>query len=136
MKIKVVYYSRTGQTKRFIEKISDRIPELGIYRIQTGGELCEHPYILITPTYNFGEIPEEVEKFLVSGNNMDNITSVISSGNKNWGDQFAASGNKVSEWQNVPLRHKYELRGNEEDVKKVVDIIRKENNKLIQKKDD
>lgn len=109
----LVYYSRTNNVKRFVNKIGIDID------IQTIDEYDGFsPYVLVTPTYNFGKVPEEVDKFLET--NAVNMISVISSGNKNWGDSlFARAGNIISSNYTVPLVHKFELSGNKKDVEKV-----------------
>lgn len=109
----LVYYSRTNNVKRFVNKLGTNI------KIQTIDEYDgSSPYILITPTYNFGKVPEEVDKFLET--NDVNMVSVISSGNKNWGDScFGRAGDIISKKYTVPLVHKFELSGNKKDVEKV-----------------
>lgn len=109
----LVYYSRTNNVKRFVNKVRVDI------EIKTIDEYDGFsPYILITPTYNFGKVPEEVDKFLET--NAVNMVSVISSGNKNWGDSlFGRAGDIISRNYTVPLVHKFELSGNKKDVEKV-----------------
>lgn len=120
MKVSVVYYSRTGQTRRFIEKLSQEVPDLKMFEIKSGEEEFNKPYVLITPTYRFGGVPEEVEEFLNKEGNANSVVAVVSSGNKNWGiENYAVSGDKISKMLNIPLLHKFEMRGSESDVKQV-----------------
>ena len=68
--------------------------------------------VLITPTYSFGEVPEEVEKWLE--HNADKVVAVVSSGNKNWGNRFGRAGLKISNRLEVPLLMRFELKGSQE----------------------
>lgn len=47
----------------------------------------------------------------------------MSSGNSNWGDNFAKSGEIISETYKVELIGKFELAGTEKDVDKLIDYI-------------
>lgn len=111
--MQLFYYSRTRNTKRFIDKLESDIDSFSITEAHPQGS-----FILITPTYNFGQIPEEVAEFLESyGSNM---VGVISCGNRNWGPSFGQAGNKIADRYDVPLLHKLELSGNKKD-KEIVD---------------
>ena len=111
--MQLFYYSRTNNTKRFVEKLNSDIDSFSITQAHPQGN-----FILITPTYNFGQIPEEVVEFLEQYGN--NLVGVISCGNKNWGAAYGQAGNKISERYDVPLLHKLELSGNKKD-KEIVD---------------
>lgn len=115
MIMQLFYYSRTRNTKRFIDKLESDIDSFSITEAHPQGS-----FILITPTYNFGQIPEEVAEFLE--NYGSNMVGVISCGNKNWGAAFGQAGNKISDRYGVPLLHKIELSGNKKD-KEIVDNI-------------
>lgn len=116
--LQIVYYSRTNNTKRFIKKLDT---DLEIVDIDNYNH--QEYFILITPTYNFGQIPEEVLEFL--NKNGDNLLGVVSSGNKNWGKAYGQAGNKIAGMYDVPLLHKFEMMGNKKDVEIVDDIIKK-----------
>ena len=107
----IVYYSKTNNTKRFVKKLESPSVPIDDY---DGNQ----KFILITPTYFFGQIPQEVSDFLESYSN--NMVGVISCGNKNWGTAFGQAGNKISDRYNVPLLHKLELSGTKKD-KEIVD---------------
>lgn len=111
--MQLFYYSRTNNTKRFINKLESDIDCFNINEAYP-----QESFILITPTYNFGQIPEEVEEFLE--NYGSNMVGVISCGNRNWGAAFGQAGNKISDRYDVPLLHKIELSGNKKD-KEIVD---------------
>lgn len=119
--IPIIYYSRTGQTEKFIEKLQEKI-NINTYAIHENTDLTiSSKYILITPTYKFGEVPERVIEFLKD--NGQNLIGVISSGNKNWGMNFAKAGDLISSALQVPLIHKYELAGTEADINFIVEYL-------------
>lgn len=116
----LAYYSLTGNTADFLDWY---FPEYEKRNIETWDP--DGPYVLFTPTYNFGEVPEEVEDWLGDINveyyvddmeitplNSDLMEAVVASGNRNFGPAYAASGDKISEEYGVPLLMKYELKGN------------------------
>lgn len=83
-------------------------------KVKPGLEINE-PYVLITYTTGFGKVPKSVEEFLKS--NHRQLQGVVVSGNRNWGALFANAGDLISEQYNVPLLYKFEISGNENDVK-------------------
>ncbi len=110
--MKIVYFSKTNNIKRFCEKI-----EMPVIR---GDEklVCEEPYVLIIYTTGFGEVPKEVLTFLKNKHNQKNLVAVSGSGNKNWGTNYAKAVDIVSEKYNVEALMKFELSGNVHDVSK------------------
>lgn len=107
----IVYYSKTKNTERFVNKLKTLSVTIDDYD-------GVQKFILITPTYFFGQVPQEVNDFLESHAN--NMVGVISCGNRNWGQAFGQAGNKISDRYGVPLLHKIELSGNKKD-KEIVD---------------
>ncbi|GAB1611594.1 class Ib ribonucleoside-diphosphate reductase assembly flavoprotein NrdI [Mammaliicoccus lentus] len=115
----IVYYTKTKQTEKFVSKLLEAID---IQSIKIQDELIvDTPFILLTPTYFFGEVPKEVTEFL--HHNHNNLVAVMSSGNKNWGGNFAKSGETISKEYNVELIGKYELAGNNQDIERLVSYI-------------
>lgn len=105
----IVYASRTGNVRRFLNKT--KLPSVEI----TEGLLIEEPFILVTYTDKYGEVPANVQTFLHY--NQGYIRGVAASGNRNWGEYFARSADVVSEHYHVPVLHKFELSGMTSDVK-------------------
>lgn len=107
--MKIVHYSLTGNTRAFAERFTaDR------YEVQALAEAQgEEPYVLFTPTYNFGQVPDKVSAFLQ--HNSDNLIGVVAFGNRNWGAHFAKAGDSISEQYGVPLLGRVELRGTDSD---------------------
>lgn len=110
----VIYYSITGNTKAFASRFRSALP-VEVF-IST-----EVPFVIFTPTYNFGEIPEPVADFLHK--NHSHLRGVVAFGNRNWGDNFAKAGDLISEKYNVPLIRKIELRGTDQDFEAIKEMI-------------
>ena len=117
----IVYYSKTKQTEKFVSKLLNKI-DIETIKIHEG-LIIDTPFILLTPTYFFGEVPKEVTEFL--HHNHNNLVAVMSSGNRNWGQNFAKSGETISKKYNVELIGKYELAGNNQDIERLVSYINK-----------
>ena len=77
--------------------------------------------LLVTRSVGFGNIPDEVMLFMAECSSR--VIGVVATGNKNWGDNFGAAGDKISEAYDVPLIHKYEGSGFPSDVKIVKEWI-------------
>lgn len=104
----VVYDSLTGNVKRFVNK-------LGVDAIKiTPNLIVTEPFILITYTIGFGEVPSSTHEFLTE--NKSFLIGVAVSGNRNWGERFAQAADTISIKYNVPIIHKFELGGTQKDV--------------------
>jgi protein involved in ribonucleotide reduction len=113
----IVYSSMTGNVKRFVNKVN--LPSIQI----KDGLKVEEPFVLITYTTGFGNIPDNVERFLE--NNSHHLRAVSASGNKNWGNLFAASADKISNLYKVPVLSKFELAGTNRDVNNFLEGVEK-----------
>ncbi|MBP1932060.1 class Ib ribonucleoside-diphosphate reductase assembly flavoprotein NrdI [Ammoniphilus resinae] len=105
----IVYASKTGNVKRFIAKLdrqSIRIKE---------DLLMDEPFVLVTYTTGFGQVPSVVTEFLEQ--NHHHLRGVAASGNKNWGDSYARSADTIAAQYQVPVVCKFELSGTEHDLK-------------------
>lgn len=108
--MKVVCFSLTGNCQKFLNYCAIPSENIIFLKPQT---IIKDPYILITPTVGFGQIPETVQHFLEI--NHIYLKGVISSGNRNWGPNFALAGDIISKSYNVPVLMKIELLGNKQD---------------------
>ncbi|WP_334074810.1 MULTISPECIES: class Ib ribonucleoside-diphosphate reductase assembly flavoprotein NrdI [Paenibacillus] len=106
----IAYDSKTGNVKRFISKL--KLPAVQIEDQMTINE----PYVLITYTTGFGQIPNKVSSFLQ--HNADHLVGVAASGNRNWGEKFAKSADLISDLYHVPILSKFELSGTSTDVER------------------
>jgi protein involved in ribonucleotide reduction len=71
-----------------------------------------------------------VRKFLAVPENREHCVGVIGSGNINFGEEYARSGDVLSHKLQVPLLYKFELAGTSEDVLKVREGLRTFNETL------
>ena len=110
--MKVVYFSFTGNVRRFIQR-TELEDTLEITQDNCTDRI-EEPYILVTGTIGFGEVPEPVQSFL--NHNSEHLEAVAASGNRNWGQNFAKAGITISEDCQVPLLMKFEVQGTNSDV--------------------
>lgn len=128
----IVYFSSaTENTRRFVDKLglpSARIP------LRLGDEplTVDEPYVLVCPTYGGGAsvshdnsrpVPRQVIRFLNDEHNRGLIRAVISGGNTNFGADYGKAGEVISRKCRVPYVYRYELFGNEEDVRIVRDNL-------------
>ncbi|TKW63502.1 MAG: class Ib ribonucleoside-diphosphate reductase assembly flavoprotein NrdI [Gemella sp.] len=110
--MKIIVYSLTGNCKRFVDMCE--IPEGDVIYLQDIDYDIDFDYILITPTFGFGEVPVAVSKFLKENHN--HLKGVVGSGNKNWGERFANASEIISKEYDVPLLMKIELHGSKKDI--------------------
>ncbi|MGE7843912.1 class Ib ribonucleoside-diphosphate reductase assembly flavoprotein NrdI [Lysinibacillus sp. NPDC093712] len=107
--MKVYYASMTGNVRRFLSKTC--VEALDISERPKPNE----PFVLVTYTFGFGDIPAEVDAWLT--HNYKLLRGVAVSGNRNWGDNYGIAGDKISRGYGVPLILKFEQAGNSEDVR-------------------
>ena len=117
--MKVVYFSFSGNVRRFIKKAElENTMELTQLNCS---ERINEPYILVTGTIGFGEVPQPVQAFLDT--NSDLLKAVAASGNRNWGQNFAKAGRFIAERFQVPLLMKFEVQGTSNDVTEFKDKV-------------
>lgn len=122
----IVYYSTsTNNTHAFVEKLglnSIRIPK----RLSDPMPIVDKPYCLIVPTYKGGKdvtgteessVPKQVHKFLQEEKNRELAKLVIAGGNINFGEYYCIAGKEIQEKYGIPYKYRFELRGNEQDVR-------------------
>lgn len=104
----IAYTSKTGNVRRFIKKLNMKAVQI------TKDMVLSEPYILITYTTGYGQVPDLTTDFLK--NNAFFLQGVSASGNKNWGDLFGKSADIISNLYGVPVISKFELAGSQKDV--------------------
>jgi protein involved in ribonucleotide reduction len=81
------------------------------------------PYVLVLPTYGGGRpagaVPKQVVRFLNEPANRVPLVGVIAAGNTNFGAAYCLAGDVVSAKCRVPLLHRFELFGTQDDVRVV-----------------
>lgn len=114
----MIYYfsSKTKNTENFVKKLPFNSLEI------KKGQVATCPFILVVATYaNYQgkhPIPPQVIEFIKKNNQF--MRGVVAGGNRNFGKLFGLSGHIISRNCNIPLLHKIELRGTEEDIEAVV----------------
>ncbi|MCU5281916.1 class Ib ribonucleoside-diphosphate reductase assembly flavoprotein NrdI [Bacillus thuringiensis] len=120
----IVYASKTGNVKRFVGKT-------GLETVQISeGLMVNEKCVLITYTTGFGAVPEEVSAFMKK--NSKNVVGVVASGNRNWGDMFGASADKISKQYGMPVLMKFEMSGTNNDVELFKTKVREVSHTILQ----
>lgn len=131
--VAIAFYSITGQTERFIEKL--QLPAHQIDDANPKYDMGEH-YILIVPAYQ-DFMMDSVVDFLTYKDNKKNIIGIIGCGNRNFNDLFAQTAKKIAATLKVPILYLLEFSGTSEDVKNVRKIVQDlsagESTKTVQK---
>lgn len=120
--MKLVYFSVTGQTRRFIKKVG--LPAYEIDQTNPFHELND-PYILVVPTYD-RDITEVADDFIEFKSNRHHLQGVAGSGNLNFGDLYVYTAKDLAAKYGVSLLFDFEMSGTPADVenfKKVVNEI-------------
>lgn len=125
----IVYYSnRSGNTKRFVEKLGYE----NTYRVSE--LLATKEYVLFVPTYGGGNgeysIPRPVADFLNVKSNRDLLRGIVGFGNTNFGTHYCRAADMIAGKTGVPILAKIELLGTPEDVQLVHERLRKLNEQL------
>ncbi|WP_336770103.1 class Ib ribonucleoside-diphosphate reductase assembly flavoprotein NrdI [Bacillus bombysepticus] len=115
MKIDLFYDSMTGNVERFANKFTELPFNIKPLKLVT---IINNNFILVTYTTGIAQIPPTTKEFLESHKSLLSkmCLGVVSSGNRNWGDNFAASGDKIEAEYHIKLLHKIEMAGSKKDV--------------------
>lgn len=108
--MKIIYFSLTGNVRRFIQRAG--LSNTMALTESNKTEEINEPFIIVTGTIGFGQVPDPVQAFLDV--NHKNLKAVAGSGNRNWGNNFAKASEEIANNYNVPLLMKFELHGNQE----------------------
>ena len=122
----VVYFSSvTDNTHRFVQKLD--LPNVRIpLRLKDEPLIVNEPYVLVGPTYGGGvsltgensrPVPRQVIRFLNNEHNRSFIRAVVAGGNSNFGADFGKAGEVISAKCKVPYVYRFEMMGNEDDVR-------------------
>ncbi|MGD7003749.1 class Ib ribonucleoside-diphosphate reductase assembly flavoprotein NrdI [Corynebacterium halotolerans] len=122
----VVYFSSvTENTHRFVKKLDLPIARIPLRREDEPLHVNE-PYVLVCPTYGGGAgmthqnsrpVPPQVIRFLNDEHNRSFIRAVVAGGNTNFGTDYGKAGEIISRKCQVPYVYRFELMGNENDVR-------------------
>ncbi|QGU08170.1 ribonucleotide reductase stimulatory protein [Corynebacterium occultum] len=122
----VVYFSSvTENTRRFVDKLDLPAARIPLYR-EDEPLVVNEPYVLVCPTYGGGAgmthqnsrpVPPQVIRFLNNEHNRSFIRAVAAGGNTNFGSDYGLAGEIISAKCKVPYVYRFELMGNDEDVR-------------------
>lgn len=108
----IAFASRTGNVRYIISRL--QLPAMEIGEAST----LKVPFLLMTYTDGFGEVPEPVRSFMERSGSY--CQGVIVSGNSNFGHhQFGRAGDEIARQWQIPLVRKIELRGFKEDYEAI-----------------
>lgn len=110
--MKVVYFSITGQTRKFVNKLDMDLLEVSpadpfIY--------LDEDFIIVTPTYD-AQVTDFWYDFLETGDNQAHFKGVAGGGNRNFNDLFIFTAKDLARDYGVPLIHAFEFQGSDYDV--------------------
>ncbi len=108
--MKVVYMTLTGNVRNFVGKLNTTDP----LEIVSGDETIEEEFLLVSFSPDAGEIPYEIEDFM--DEHKDLCKGVAVSGDKAYGDDYTLVAETISEQYGVPIVHRFEFDGTDEDV--------------------
>lgn len=136
--INILYASIEGNTKAFINKIKDYAKDKNVkinaYEINDMTELPDvdyevSDYFIFVPTYLDGGngIDNGVKELMTNSlgeyiEDLDNgkhCLGIVGSGNRNFNQQFCLTARRYAAKFNSMLLDEYELRGTNEDVKRI-----------------
>lgn len=118
----IVYFSNVSEnTKRFVEKLEIPAERIPLRWDSASPLIVDYSFVLITPTYGAGNdgntVPKQVVKFLNVAQNRKHLVGIVGMGNTNFGEHFCKAADIISEKTGVPVLHKGEILGTEEDVR-------------------
>lgn len=117
--MKLIYFSVTGQTRRFIKKL-----DLPAYEIEPANPFfkADEPFVLVVPTYDI-EITEFINDFLDYEDNKQYLKGVAGGGNRNFADLFIFTAKDIARDYGVPLLFAFEFNGTKEDVENFKKVV-------------
>lgn len=116
----VVYYSQTGQTRKFVNKVA------GHDKVEITPDKCSmdigEPFLLVMPSYESHVHPVVIDTasdFLETGDNVTHCKGIYGGGNRNFAQLFCITAKELSEEYGIPVLHEFEFQGSKIDVEKL-----------------
>ena len=116
---KLAFYSITGQTRRFINKVG--LPAYEISDADPYHAMTE-PYILVVPAYD-DDMMDSVIDFLGYQNNAQKLQGVAGGGNRNFNQLYIHTAKDIASGLGVPVVFDFEFNGTDADVKKFRKVV-------------
>ncbi|MGT2925776.1 class Ib ribonucleoside-diphosphate reductase assembly flavoprotein NrdI [Streptococcus cuniculipharyngis] len=117
--ITLVFYSLTGQCRRFVDKLGllDTSIEL---KSTANYPRMTSPFILLVPSYDDSDV-ELVDDFLTE--NVALCQGLLGSGNRNFGPEFCKTARRYAQTYGLPILHEFEFNGTDQDLEYVKGIL-------------
>lgn len=138
--MKILYISISGNTRSFIKRLvsyaakqhDTSIEVKEIHENSTFEDETE-PFFTFVPTYLDGGngvdngdteiLTEAMREYLDHHDNYRYCLGVVGSGNKNFNHQYCLTAKQYAEKFNFPFLADYELRGTQEDLERVFQVL-------------
>jgi len=122
--MEIVFFSNySGNTKRFVEKISDSAIQIPISWDSESPLIVDKDFVLFVPTYGGGaeshSVPRQVVKFLNIEQNRRHIVGIVGFGNTNFGEHYCRAAEIIATKTGAPILYRVEITGTQEDVLEV-----------------
>ena len=116
--MKIVFFTLTGNTKRFVNKL-----EMDSLEIDMANPFVSinEPYVMIVPTYDVEAT--EIANDFIEFNDIELFKGVMGGGNLNFAELFVFTAKDIARDYNVPLLYSFEYSGTHIDVDEVKKII-------------
>ncbi len=108
--MKIVYMSLTGNVRNFVGKLGVS----NVLEILSGDETVDEEFLLITHSPDAAEIPYEIEDFMDEYGQL--CKGVCASGDRAYGDDYTMVAETIRDQYDVPIVHRFEFDGTDEDV--------------------
>ena len=111
--MKIIYFSVTGQTRRFIKKLGPTVDATEIDPVD--------PLFMV----NEDEITYPVTEFLEYANNAASLKGIVGTGNRNFAELFIFTAKNLAKKFNVPVLYSFEFNGTPTDVQNFKEAVNK-----------
>jgi protein involved in ribonucleotide reduction len=142
--MKLLYISISGNTRAFIKRLMDYAEQQakGKPLSWTAKEINDNsmlesedePFVVFVPTYLEGGngvdngdqeiLTETMREYVDFADNAQLCRGIIGSGNKNFNYQYCLTAKQYAEQFQVPFLADFELRGTNQDVARIYDVLR------------
>lgn len=126
---KIVYFSQTGQTRKFVNKI-EHYEQIELTLDQHTVEM-QDPFILVMPSYEENVHPlltKSAATFLETADNRSYCKGLFGGGNRNFAELFCVTAKTLADTYELPLLHTFEFQGTPSDVQKMIEELEKIDN--------
>ena len=114
--MKYAFASRTGNVEEIISSLG-----IDALRINDGSESIDEPYILFTYTDGYGDVPAEVENYLMANGTL--IQGVVQYEHNKYREAYYKAADQLSEDYGCEILYKVENSGTPEDIENIKKAI-------------